>query len=170
MFRRPYCAHDVVGAGALDIHEALLGDLPPGLVIVEAVVVRQKRMHAVDGDEILGQRIGRAVVVRHASSECRSSACASTSQRPALRQPVVGRRAVPVAGEADVDRLGGEDRRRPFDRMDLGDQRRDDQPGGLVDALVVPVAVLSAAARRTAGCARAQTACASRSGRATSSR
>ena len=52
-------------------------------------------------------------------------------------QLVIGGRAVPVAVQADVDGLRREDRRRPFDGMDLGDQRRDDQPGGMVDLVVI---------------------------------
>ena len=115
--------HGVVGIAALDVEEALLGDLLAGLVVIETVVVRQQRVHPVDGDEILGQRIGRAVMVRHRFGNA-GRRMRVEQPKAELGQVVIGRRAVPVAGQADFDRLRRQDRRRPFDGVDLGDQRR----------------------------------------------
>lgn len=53
-------------------------------------------------------------------------------------QPVVGGRAVPVGVEPHVDRPGRQDCRRPFDRMDFGDQGRNDEPCRVVDLIIAP--------------------------------
>ena len=100
-------------------------------------------MQPVDGDEILGQRVGRAVVVRHGLRDAGRGVRVDQPDAE-LGQPVIGRRAVPVGVEPDVDGLGRQDRRRPFDRVDLGDQRRDDQPRRLIDALVAPARIVRA--------------------------
>ena len=46
--------------------------------------------------------------------------------------------------QPEVDRLGGQDRRRPLHGVDLGDQRRDDQPCRVEDAVVAPALVVRA--------------------------
>ena len=141
-----------------------------GPVVEEAVVVGDQRVQPVDGDEVLGQRVGHAVVVRHGLRDADSSACVSSSQMPEPGQPVVGRRPVPVGLEADVDRLGRQDRRRPLDGVDLGDQRRHDQPGASGRCARRSSRGSAAAARRRAAlCSRANSVC-RRSGPATSSR
>src|SRR6266853_1417840 len=57
-----------------------------------------------------------------------------------LRKPIL-RGAVPVGGDPDLDRPRGENGWAPFDRMNLGDQRRNDQPGSLIDPLGQPIRI-----------------------------
>ena len=56
----------------------------------------------------------------------------------------MGRRAAPVGLETDVDCLGAKDRRRPLDRVDLRDQRGNDQTCRLIDPLVAQSRILRA--------------------------
>ena len=116
----------------------------------------------VDGGEVLGQRVRRAVVVRRASSGCRRSAWASISQRPSrVSQSLAGGPFQLVFSPMSSASVA-EDRRGPLDGVDLGDQRRDDQPRGLVDAVVAPAAVVRAQLVAEQRCARGRTACAGR--------
>ena len=55
----------------------------PGPVVDEDVVVGDQWMHPVDGDELLGQRVRGAVVVRWVFG-MPPRACASISQMPSL--------------------------------------------------------------------------------------
>ncbi len=114
-----------------------------GPVVGEPVVVGQQRVHPVDGDEVLGQRVRHPVVVRHGLRDA-DAGVAVDQPEAQLVQPVVRRRPVPVAPQAHVDDLGAEDRRRPLHGVDLGDQRGHDQPRRLVDPLVAPVLVVGA--------------------------
>ena len=68
----------------------------------------------------------------------------STSQIPSLVSQSFEGGTVPVRLQADVDDFGAQDRRGPLDGVDLRDQRGDDQPRRLVDALVAPAAIVGA--------------------------
>ena len=103
-------------------------------------LVGDQRMHAVDRDELLGDRVRGGVVVGGRPGDA--------AEHLAVGQPPV-EGAHPLSGEAEPvgphpDPQCGpvQDRGGPLDGVDLGDERGDDQPG-LVEHLVVgPVAVV----------------------------
>ena len=137
---QPLLAHEVVGLSALDVEERPVTEFLPGGAVVEAVVVRDQRMHPVDGDEILGQAIRGAGMIRRGLRNPRQGVAVDQPQS-GPRQPVVRRRTIPVAVHPHFQGLGPEDSRGPLDGVDLGDEGGHDQPGGLEDPLVAPVPI-----------------------------
>ena len=100
----------------------------------EAVVVRDQRVHAVDGDELLGERVRDAVVVGRRAGD---AADHLVRRAPAeqLVEPLA-LEAPPVRAQREHRRRVGDDRRRPVDRVDLRHQRRDDEPRLVVELVV----------------------------------
>ena len=75
-----------------DLVELPLLEQPAGHGGMERVIVRHQRMHAIDGDELLGQRIRRGVMIRLRADdateqlavveECSASSSRSSPTRP----------------------------------------------------------------------------------------
>src|SRR5262245_3712498 len=97
-------------------------------------------MHPVDCNEFLGKRVWRAMMVRQRLRNALECMLIYEPDAP-LRPPVLWS-AVPVRVQPDFNRLSCKYRRRPFDCMDLCDERRDNQPCCLIDALWFPCRVL----------------------------
>ena len=97
----------------------------------KTVVVRDQRVHPVDGDELLGQRVRDAVVVGRRARDAADDLVRSSAGRSACtnRSP----EAPPVRPQREDRRRVGDDRRRPVDRVDLRHQRRVDEPRLLVE-------------------------------------
>ncbi len=102
----------------------------------EREVVGQQRVHPVDGDELLGQRVGNAVMVGgRAGDAAEDFVLAPLAQ--ALAED-----AVPVGPHRVLGRRMRNDRRRPFDGVDLRHQGGVDQARALVELVVGPARVL----------------------------
>ena len=82
-------------------------------------------MHAVDGDELLGQRVGRRVMVRRATRDAMDDLF--VGQSAGDRMQLFAADPPPVGGHGNFRRRMGNDRGRPLDRMDLGEQRGVDE-------------------------------------------
>ena len=101
----------------------------------EAEVVRDQRMHPVDGDELLGERVGDAVVIRRRARDAadhlvRGEAAEAPVEPLALEPP-------PVRPHAAHRGRVSDDRRRPVDRVDLGHQGGDDEPRPVEELIVL---------------------------------
>ena len=137
------------GAGVGDVASVAAGHLEKGQaaeVVVsaggraEGDLVGQQRVHPVDGDELLGDRVGHAVVVAPRPGDAGEEVPAHP-----LAQPAGAARAQdppPVPAQRRLDRGVGEDGERPLDRVDLGHHGGVDHPGRLEEALVVPAGVV----------------------------
>ena len=108
--------------------------------------LRQQRVQPIDLDELLCQAEGRAVFldwIAHDTAELwitdvdlgHGLALVAGAQE-------VRRQPIPVRVQARVHRRVGKDRRRPFDRVDLGHHRGVDEPRHVEQAGVVPVRIL----------------------------
>ncbi len=106
----------------------------------ERVVVGDQRMHPVDDRELLGERVGHAeVVVRRPGDAAHDLARADAAER--LLHALAGD-PVPVRAHADLHGGMRDHGRRPLDRVDLREQRREDQAGVAEELLVVPAGVV----------------------------
>ena len=145
-------AEGIQGVGERDLLQALAdvervhlveGALLEHTVVgdgVERVVVGDQRMHAVDADELLGERVGNAAELllrpRNAVEDLKARATAEGLVEAFAEE------AEPVCAQCAHRRRVGDDRRRPVDRMDLGHERGVDQARLLVKGLVVELRVL----------------------------
>ena len=118
--------HELPGAVALHVDQlaALLSCSvePPHIHLV-----RDERVKAIDGGELLGHGIGRAVLVRRRADD----AVAGLAFLAEHRTHHAVRHTRPIGVHAEVQRRMREDARCPFDRVDLGNQGRVDQARAL---------------------------------------
>ena len=131
---------DLVEPGA-HVVDAELAERPllhhlVGLDRAEGEVVRQQRVHPVDRDELLGQRVGDAVVVGRRAGDAAEHLVRAPLAEPLAEDPV------PVGPHPVPRRRVRDDRRRPLDRVDLRHQRRRDQPRLREELVVRPLRVL----------------------------
>jgi hypothetical protein len=97
-------------------------------------------MHPVDGDKFLGERIRRRVMIGLRSDDTAKDFAVVDEADGVLQ--VAFEQAVPVGVHRGLDDRMRQDRRRPLDGVDLGDERRGDQPRLVEELLVGPVRVL----------------------------
>ena len=93
---------------------------------MERAVVRHQRVHPVDRDELLGERVRRAVVIGlRADDAAEQFVVVEERERPPA---VLAGKPVPVHVHRHLDDRVRQDRRRPLDGVDLRHERRVDQP------------------------------------------
>ena len=136
-----------------DLGQRALLQQPVVVERAEAEVVGDQRVHAVDGDELLGQLVRHAVQrgrrAGDAADHLVRGAAPDQAVEPAALEPP------PVRAQGGHRRRVGDDRRRPVDGVDLRHQRRDDE-ARLVEQLVVgELWDASRAGGRRRRCARA---------------
>src|SRR5207248_1285027 len=110
--------------------ECDLGKRPPldQLVIVRVaklVVVGDQRMHAVDRDELLGDRVRHTEVVRWRAWYPAPNLTLGDAPPDLVHR--LARKSPPIRSQRQLSRGVAEDARSPLDGMDLGDQRRVDE-------------------------------------------
>ena len=106
----------------------------------EGVVVRDERVHPVDRDELLGQRVRDPVVVRDRAGDAADHLAGREAAEEVVQ--LLAREAPPVRAQGDLRRRVADHRRRPLDRVDLGDQGGVDQARPLEEVVVRPRRVL----------------------------
>jgi hypothetical protein len=132
--------HERSRLGRRHLLEPALLDQPAGLVLVEVPVVRDQRVHPVDRDELLGQLEARAVVLLRRAHDPAEDLGVAEAAEAVL--DVLAEQAGVVRVHRRPERRVVDDARRPLDRVDLGHQRRVDQPRRVEQPLVVPARVL----------------------------
>src|SRR5882724_5758080 len=96
-------------------------------------------MQPVDRCEFLRQRVGGGVVVRQSLRDTLERMRVEEPDAE-LAEPIL-RSTIPVGSQTNLNRLRGENRWRPFNRVDFGDEGGDNQSSSLIDTFVVPCGI-----------------------------
>jgi hypothetical protein len=127
-------------------------DLAEGALLEEVVVgrraevevVRYEGVHPVDGDELFRDGVGNPEMVPgRAGDTADHFAAADPSEEPV---DPLARHAPPLGPHADLQGGMAEDGGGPFDRVDLREQGRVDEPGVVEEIVIRPGGVLGAQA------------------------
>ena len=102
-------------------------------------VVAHQRVQPVDRDELLGQAVVDAVVIDAAQRHAGERLVLADAADRAMQ--ALGLEAPPVRLHADLERRMRQDRRRPFDGVDLRHQRGVDHARAVEQPIAVPVRI-----------------------------
>ena len=129
------------------LRQLVLSQFSVGRHRAQRVVVRHQRVHAIDGRELLRQRIRRGVMIGRRSGNAGEQIVVVETGKEVLR---IAEEAAPVGAHPGGRQAVRDNRGRPLDGVNLGDERGDDETRLLEEALVGPswVALLESIAHR----------------------